>query len=227
MKIIATITLVLTSSLFFSICEATDKKIMSLSATSSVTAAPELARFNFLIEKRGKNLASLKSEIDAKAGRLVRLCKKLGIKTKDITAAEIHIEPRYNYNNNSFLGYRITRTISATLHDLSKYAMVIDGAVNAGITNISNISLELNQKTSLENKALTEAVKLVKNKAELLASLTNVKLGEVLNIQEGGAGIVRTEYKDVLHRSSAKAKAVFEPGLLSITKTVSITYSIN
>lgn len=228
MNIFRTSLLFLVSLLFLSACDQSSQKLISVNATASVNTAPELARFNFLIDKRGKNLTRVKNDIDIKAGKLVELCKKLGIKTKDITAAEITIEPRYNYNNNAFLGYRITRTISATLYDLTKYSQVIEGAVKAGITNISNISLEVKKENSLEDKALASAVKKAKNKAQLLASLNNVQLGEVLEITESGAPRIYAKYRAEKKQLSRRAmpNAVFEPGQLSISKTVSIVYSI-
>lgn len=228
MNVIRNSTLVLVSMLYLSGCDQSVQKQISVSGTSSINIAPELARFNFLIEKRGKNLSKIKADVDNKAKRLVNLCKKLGIKTKDITAAEVTIEPRYNYNKNTFLGYRITRSISAVLYDLRKYSKVIEGAVKSGITNIENISLELKKETSLENQALAAAVLTAKNKAELLASMAGVRLGNVIIINEVGPANIYVRYRAKKYQSGSltRENAVFEPGQLTVNRTVNMIYSI-
>ena len=53
-----------------------------------------------------------------------------------------------------------------------------------------------------------------------------VKNTDVLSINEGSSAGVFTEYKAKRNRSLDRAEAVFEPGQLSVTKTVSIIYSI-
>ena len=72
----------------------------------------------------GRNLSELKTEIDRKTAALVGLCKKIGIKTKNITSAEVSIRPQYNYQTRTFLGYDVSRNVSVILKDLAAAQMI-------------------------------------------------------------------------------------------------------
>lgn len=223
--------IVLLMGLFFvAACNDPTTRRIEVSGSAFVYAAPELARFDFTIEKRGKVLSTLKSDVDRKTARLVKLCKKLGIDPKDITAAEVEIEPKYSYERNTFLGYKVSRNVHANLYDLDKYSKVIDGAVRAGITNIQNISLELKEQNNIEDQALEKAITKARYKAELLANKSGVKLGEVLRISESQPALPQEEYKLYKGLSDRapepSANAVFEPGRLTITRTVYVVFGI-
>lgn len=206
-----------------------------VSATATVEAKPELAVFDFLIEERGKQLKPLKNVVDRKASALVKLCKQLGIKPKDLTSAELSIEPQYHYNTNRFTGYHVSRTVTARLYDLEKYSKVIDGAVNSGITTVRNISLQLKDDENLEKQAMTRAVDSAFAKALLLAKQNRVTLGKVTSVSETGSNnYVAANYLAKQSRSRGMtgvameaAPFAFEPGHLSVSKTVQITYAIN
>lgn len=215
-------------------CARAEPGSINVSATATVEAKPEVVVFDFLVEERGKLLKPLKNSVDRKATALVKLCKRLGIEPKDLTSAEITIEPQYHYNTNRFTGYEVSRTVTARLYNLDKYSKVIDGAVNSGITTIRNISLQLKDDTNLEDRALRKAVDSARAKAQLLAQQGQVKLGKVTSIIESGSQNFLSDY--VLKRSSrvrdvaneaAPAPYAFEPGQLSVTKTIQMSFEIN
>jgi uncharacterized protein YggE len=231
MKIMLNSVLLLTVMTILAGCIETTQKSIKVSGDAYVYADPELARFDFSIEERGKVLSVIKNTVDNKTAKLVKLCKSLGIDPKDITAAEISIEPQYNYENNVFTGYHISRNVHANLYDLNKYSAFIEGAVTAGITNIQNISLELKEENSMEYEALEKAIAKARQKAEFLATKSGVKLGEVLNISESKSGFLQDEYKfeGFLEKRAAPEAdiAVFEPGQLTVSRTVHVVYGID
>jgi uncharacterized protein YggE len=204
---------------------------IQVSASGEVKAKPEVVVFDFQIEKRGTILKSLKRVVDENTAALVALCKKLGIKPKDLVAAEISIQPQYNYNTNRFTGYQVSRNVTARLYDLTKYSKVIDGAVNAGITTIQNVSLEMKGEKDLRLKALARAVEKATSKAKLLADKNGVGLGKVIQVIETGSGAYQVAYlaKQQRNRDGVAAEAApyaFEPGRLSVASTVQISFEI-
>ena len=198
-----------------------------------VKARPQLVVFDFMIEERGQLLPPLKARIDSKATALVKLCKRLGIQPKDLTSAEISIQPQYHYNSGRFTGYHVSRTITARLYDLSNYSKVVDGAVHAGITTIQNISLQMKQDNDLENRALAKAVEEGTKKAQLLASQSKVRVGKILEVtqsrpdyayQSGYEAKARLQRNDVAMEAAPYA---FEPGQLLVSKTVHLVFEID
>lgn len=204
---------------------------IQVSATAEVKAKPEVVVFDFQIEKRGTVLQSLKTVVDRNTAALVALCKKLGIEPKDLTAAEISIQPQYNYNTNRFTGYQVSRNVTARLYDLTKYSKVIDGAVNAGITTIQNVSLEMKDQKDLELKALAKAVEKATAKAKLLAAKNGVTLGKVMQVTETGSAGYQVAYEAKLQRNrdgitAEAAPYAFEPGRLSVSSSLQMSFEI-
>lgn len=212
-------------------CTDSPSRQIHVSATAEVKAKPEVVIFNFQIEKRGTALKPLKTIVDRNTAALVALCKKLGIKPKDLTAAEISIQPQYNYNTNHFTGYQVSRNITARLYDLNKYSEVINGAVNAGITTIQNVSLEMKNERELQLKALAKAVKKATSKAKLLADENGVGLGKVMQVTESGSGGYQVAYEAKLQGNrdgvvAESAPYAFEPGRLSVSSSVQMSFEI-
>lgn len=205
--------------------QAHDKGI-TVSATAKERVIPDMAYFSFAIDDRGKQLAILKKSIDKKTASLITLFKKLGIDKKFISSSEVSIRPQYNYQTKTFIGYEVSRNVSVTLHSLEKYSALVNGAIESGITTISNISLDTKERNSLESKALISAINRAKEKATLLAKSTGVILGTVTSIRENGPQMIHDEFKFNTRRSALHQNGAFEPGEISVTASVIVNYAI-
>jgi len=200
---------------------------IEVTGTAKESVVPDMARFSFSLKGKGKELSPLKAEIDKKTAATVTLFKKLGVETKNITSSEVSIQPQYNYQTKTFIGYDVSRNVKVVLHDLAKYTALVNGAIEAGITTINNITLDIKDRGTLENKALGSAIKAAKQKAEILAANSDVKIGKVLYVKEGGGPIRLESYQFKQRASSADvAQGAFEPGEIAVTATVSVRYSI-
>lgn len=189
---------------------------------------PDMATFSFSISGKGQDLAATKAAIDKKTASTVSLSKKLGIKSKNITSSKISIHPQYNYQTKSFIGYEVSRNIKVVLNDLDKYTDLVNGAIKSGITSIRNIILDTKNRASLERKALGSAIEAAKKKAEILAISSNIKIGKVLHVKEGGVPIRLESYAfNQRSRNEGLTQGAFEPGEISVTATVSVRYAIN
>lgn len=199
-----------------------------VSGKATVSVVPDMATFTFAIEGRGQKLAVVKKDIDSRTASLVQLCKSIGIATNKITATEISIRPQYNYQSKTFLGYAVSRTVNVTLTDLANYSALVSGAIDAGITTIRNIVVDTSSRDELQSQALEAAVQDARKKAQLIARGAGVKLGRVLNIIEGGMPVAAASYR-LLGTEAAQTDgaAVVEPGEISITALVTVTYSLD
>ena len=200
---------------------------IEVTGTAKESVVPDMARFSFSINGKGKLLPTLKNEIDIKTAGLVTLCKKLGVKTKDITSSEVSIQPEYNYQTRSFIGYNVSRNVKVILNNLDKYTALVNGAIESGITTINSINLDVKDREILENKALGAAIDAAKKKAEIMAESSDVDLGSVIYVKEGGSSVRIENYafEEKLGQRS-NVRGVFEPGEIAVTATVVVRYSI-
>ncbi|MDX1811219.1 MAG: SIMPL domain-containing protein, partial [Gammaproteobacteria bacterium] len=82
-------------------------------------------------------------------------------------------------------------------------------------------------RDKLERKALWSAIALAREKAEIIAKSSGVKLGKVMYVKESG-GLIRLESYAFKGRGveADSAQGAFEPGEITLSATVSVRYSI-
>ncbi len=200
---------------------------VQVSGTAKVSVVPDIARFSFAVNGRGKQLPGLKQDIDRKTAAVINLCKQLGVENKHISSAEVSIHPQYNHQTRELIGYNVSRDISVELHDLKRYTQLVNGAIESGITTINNIQLDIKDRDKLAAEALASAVKAARQKAESVAENAGIQLGKIKNIQETGGSFDNRRYavKQMAMAESAVADA-FEPGEISVQATVTVIYAI-
>ncbi|MDX8387969.1 MAG: SIMPL domain-containing protein [Ghiorsea sp.] len=220
--------LFLFSLLSFTTASFAQESGIEVSGISKVSIVPDIARFSFAIDGRGKELAPLKEGVDQKTFSLIHLCKQLGIKTKDIKSSEVSIHPQYNYQSNTLKGYQVAREVKVLLNNLKQYSKLVNGAIQSGITSIKKITLDTSKRKTLQQEALSNAVHDAYAKAQILASSSGLILGKALSIREGGVPIQRTSFRAVESmRMDGATQSPFEPGEITVSATVSIKYSAN
>ncbi len=213
-------------SMFLPLSANASENGIRVTGTSKVSVVPDMARFTLAINEQGDNLVSIKSSVDAKTAKVVGLCKKLGVETKDITSSEVSIHPQYNYQTKKFLGYEVSREIKVTLKDLKNYTALVNGAIESGITTIRNIILDTSKRDELGLKALAAASNSAKTKAMILAKSNGVTLGDVISIDESGVPSERRIYAFKERAVASPNSGAFEPGEISVSATVVVQYSI-
>jgi uncharacterized protein YggE len=205
-----------------------DSRGIQVSGKAKVSVVPDMATFTFAIEGRGQELAAVKKDIDIRTAKLVRLSKSTGVDTKNITATEISIRPQYDYQNKTFIAYAVSRTVNVTLTNLDNYSALVSGAIDAGITTIRSIVVDTSRRDDLLRDALQAAVQDAREKAQIIARGADVELGRVVNIVEGGMPVEAANYR-LLGAEAARVdgSAVVEPGEISITAMVTVTFSLD
>jgi hypothetical protein len=194
--------------------------------TAKVSAVPDIARFTFAVDARGRDLSALKAGIDDKTAKVIALAKQLGVMSKEISSSAVAIHPQYDYQSREFLGYEVSREVKITLNDLEKYAALLDGAIYSGITTIRGISLDTSKRDDLEIMALQAASQSARKKAEALANSNGVVLGKVLRINEGGASFEAGVQPFAERAMLTQGGGSYEPGEISVSATVMIEYAI-
>lgn len=221
------------ASLFIALClfslqAHANERTIEVSGTAKVSVTPDMATFSFAISSRGKTLASEKNAVDQKTSKLISLCKQVGIQSKNISSAEVSIHPQYNYQTQSLTGYEVSREVTATLKNLKKYTELVNGSIQAGITNIRGIVLDTKDRDNLQQQALIAAIQDAKKKAKVLATHSGVKLGKVTNIKESASPVKYQNFKVMRSGSIAStAQNTFEPGEILVTADVFMTYAID
>ncbi len=157
--------------------------------------------------------------------------KKAGIAEKDIRTTNFSIYPSQQYNADGTTGgttYMVDNTVYIVVRDLQGLGDLLDSAIKAGANSINSIQFDVADKTAALKEARANAVKDAKDQAQQLADAAGVKLGDIqsINFYES-TPVPFTEGKGGGGAAAPQAASVpIQPGQLTITVTVSLTYTI-
>ncbi len=118
--------------------------------------------------------------------------------------------------------YNIWHNYNVTVRDPDAVGAVINAAVAAGANNIGGISFTIADPSALEREAREEAIADARARAEHLAELTGVALGELVAVTEGfqgGMPMVRSAAFDM-------GAGGIATGELAITVNVTVTFGL-
>jgi len=193
----------------------------------SASASPDVATAQIGVETQSASPeeATLQNEERIKA--VVDALKAAGIDAKDIQTAYYNLwaEQRYDPEKGQPTGetiYHVGNGLSVKIRDLSKVGAILSGAVEAGANNISGVTFSIEDTSALEAEAREKAVADAKARAESLARLSGVELGEVVLVSEVIGGPVPV----VAARALGGGGASIEPGQLEVSMQVQMSFAI-
>lgn len=208
---------------------------ITVSGMGEVISAPDTGFFNVGVESREETVAAAREKAARAAEAVISSLKKNGIDSKDIKTTGLSIQPEYDYSkpgdNPRVIGYRVFNTVEVTVRELDSFSKVLDDAVEAGgdDARVNNIRFDIEDTDALLEQAREAAMKDAKAKAEQLARLGGVKLGDPLAISEVQSPGPSPEYR-LVPATGGKSDSAFEtpiePGTGSLTVNVNVRWSI-
>jgi len=220
----------------------TTENTISVTGMGELYARPDLALTTFSVvtekptvqEAMAANAESMNAIIDAVQGE--------GVEQKDIKTTSFNIYPRYEYQNEAgirvmpphptgkrvLVAYEITQSVQVKMRYLDNVGTIIQAATNAGANQVGSLQFTIEDEESLKVQARKAAIDEAKEKAQVLASQLNVKLGRIVNFNEGGSYPVYFESARAMDMGMGGAAPApqIEPGENRIVVNVTIVYEI-
>jgi uncharacterized protein YggE len=199
------------------------------------SGAPDVAHVTVGVESQGPALQAVVDDNKTRMAALLAALKAQGIADKDIrtTNYSVYVENpqpqplQGGQAGTAPLTYHVNDQVDVTVRDVAKLGDVLDKAVAAGANNVYGVSFSVNDPTKLQGMARANAIADAKARAQDLASLTGVTLGDVISVSEViGGGPTPIYAVGAGARSLAAAPVPVEPGVLEISMNVQVTYAI-
>jgi len=154
----------------------------------SVYVAPDYAQIRGGVTTNGK---TDKEATDANSKLMAAITAALlnsGIAQADIQTAQFSIQPVYAppqpQNEPKLVGYRVSNQVTVTVRSLGKVSDILDRMVDAGATDIGNVSFLHADPAKALDQAREAAVADARRKAELYAHGLGFTLGRVAWLTE-------------------------------------------
>ena len=195
------------------------------------TGKPDIARVTVGIETQAPSLQKAVDENKTKMSGLLDTLKKLGLADKDIHTSNYSVyteratppAPGAEVSTDQMI-YHVTNQVDVTVRDVNQLGDVLDKAVAAGANNIYGVNFSVEDTAKLEADARTKAVADAKSRAENLAQLNGVQLGEVLTVSEViGASAYPMAYDA---KGMGGGGTPVQPGELEMSMSIQITYAV-
>jgi uncharacterized protein YggE len=195
--------------------------------------SPDVAYITVGIETLNESLQTAAEENRVKMAALLEAIKKLGIEDKDIRTSNYSVyterqpvlEPRDGTKGEvGPLLYHVNNQVTVTVRDLTKLSEALDTAVTTGANNIYGVNFTVDDPSELQDAARADAVADAKARAESLAKLAGVSVGDVMSISEVIGGSVPVYYDSV--KGMGSSSTPIEPGQLEVQTSVQVTYAI-
>jgi uncharacterized protein YggE len=176
---------------------------ISISATGSVTYAPDIARVTFGVRAQSPTASDAAAQVNSRAQAVVKQLRGMGIADANIKTSGYSLDYQQADNTGDAstsgpmagevhrpisVGYYVaSESIDVTV-SVSKAGEALDGAVKAGANQTYGLSYDTSQRDRLYRQALGAALTSARSQAVALASAAGVQLGSVISISTGGGG---------------------------------------
>ncbi len=173
---------------FFSSGNVSDEiaHVVRVNGMGKVEIKPDTAIVNIGVETRGKTSKEAQTENKAMTNKIMEVLTKLEIAREDIKTQYYNINADYDYQSKEreLVGYHASHQLNIKIRDLTKVADIIDQAAESGISNIGNAQYIVENKSEAYDKARKIAANNAKEKAQKLATVFDVEIGKVVQIEE-------------------------------------------
>ena len=222
----------------------TVSRSITVVGNGEVKAKPDIATVNLGVEVTAPTVSEAMTAANAHMKTILAAMKSLGIADKDVQTSNFSISferqnPAVPLSSETTSGaqtggaqgpagfYRVNNMIQVTIRDLDKVGDVLDAAVEAGANNVWGVSFGLDNTDALEVQARQKAVEDARARAESLAKLNGVAVGDVLSISEVIGSSPSPMYAEsASFRGLGGGGAPVEPGELTFTTQIQIIYGI-
>jgi uncharacterized protein len=160
--------------------------------SGSISAQPDILHVTIGVSKQEDTVKAAQTSVDGVSAAMIQALKDAGIDAKDYSTTQYSIDPVMDFNDpkngsGMLTGYRVTIAYDVTVRDLSKVSTVIDSLTSAGANTVYGTYYTFSDPNALGKQAYSAAIADAHDRAESLASLSNMTLGRILSISEAGA----------------------------------------
>ena len=210
------------------------QRTLNVTGAGLVYLIPDIAYIYIGVHTEMPTASEAVPENNVQTQKVIDALKKLGVDVKDIRTTNFSIWPidRYDPATGMATGekaYAVDNTVYVTVRNLAKLGDLLDGVITAGANTVNSIQFDVADKTAAMKEARAAAVTNAKEQAQELADAAGVTLGQITSISFYDAipYPVMDSYGKGGGGAMVEAAAVpIQPGQMTLTVTVSMTYAL-
>ncbi len=203
--------------------------MISVTGTGKVYVAPDIANVYIGVRSQAADVGSALSQNNAQATSIASTLQEKGVAAEDIQTTAFNVYPQQNYNPDGTpmdTVYVVENTVYIKVRDLNNLGGLLDSVIKAGANTINGINFSLEDSTAAEAEARKLAVEDAKGKAQELADLSGVTLGQLYSVNVYSSGGPQPVYEAKGGAAAASSSTPIASGQLVIQMDASMAYAI-
>lgn len=215
---------------------AAEPNTIAVSGMAEQEAAPDMAYIDVGINVRADDAETARTQEAQIASQIRRALLGLAITDNDLQNTSYYLYQEYKVDRNGVRTadkYVLDSSIKVTVKDLDKLSQVIDNVVEAGATNISNITYALSTQNIIQRQLLATAVENARDKAAVVANAGSRTLGNMLsadiNSFDGGTIVAygANKLRSTTNLAEDGVATKLSPGKIKLNARVQVVFSLN
>lgn len=216
------------------------ERTVTVSATATIEREPEKAVLLLAVESQGPTARAASEANATKMTAVIAALRKAGIPEREIRTVSYELHPQYapppdrprptdTPQAPKIVGYRAINMVQVGIDPVARVGAIIDAAINAGANRVANLTYELRDPDVARRDALRLAVEKARGEAQVMAEAAGQRLGPPLNMSTTYYAPPRYAGRvmmDMAQESLAAPPTPIEPGMLSVSATVNVTFRL-
>lgn len=214
-------------SLPISVTQTQKASTFDVTGEGKVVVVPDQAEMSLGIQKSGSSVADVQKQVNTVIKQLTDQLKGMGIPEANIKTTSYNVYPDYQPGKTG--QYNVSAQVSVKTNDFALASRALDLSGTLGLNQVGGISFTLSDslKEKTTKEARSAAIGEAKKKASELAGLAGMRLGRIVDVQEG----VNPQPRPIMYSAAqgkadiaAPATTQVEPGTNEVNVSVTLSY---
>ena len=205
---------------------------ITVGGTGDVRVSADTAVISLGVNARDKDVLKAQQKVNETIAAIRTALIGKGAKEENINTEMINIYALYDYQNDQeqLSAYNASSTLAIKVTDMESVGALIDAAFATGANTLNGISFSASDTEEAKTEAMQKAVADAKQKAEILADASGLKITGIEVISEDGVYSYENNIGNIYDRKMAVAEeadagTVVQAAKLVISASVSMTFS--
>lgn len=166
--------------------------LLTVQASASTRAAPDLALVTLGVLARGANAQAAQQAQAERMAAVMAAARAAGAAEADVQTVGYSIEPQYAYPRNAaprITGYVSRNIVSIRLENLNAVTTLIDATVAEGANELHGIQFTFKDDEASRDAARAQAMQTARRRADAYAEAAGMRVARVDSVTEAGAPV--------------------------------------
>lgn len=210
------------------------RRTVTVNGEGKVMAQPDLATVRFSVVTRDPDPEAARSRNAEASKKALETVRDVGIDDDDIKLEQLSLSPIREWDKDQRrhieVGFEVNRSATVDIEKLDLVPTVVARVIQSGANRLNSVQYRLSNDAEMRSEALSKAVDNAREKATVMLSGLDERLGRVLELREQSVHIPTPMVRSFAMASAEKAAdptpEAYAPGQVEITAQVIAMFEI-